>query len=101
MTLDETNKMCATKATEWEERSKTRELELEAIAQAIKILSKVGGVRTEAPGNPVPPPSPLESEGAASGESLSFLQLSGTNPKMKAVTFLRSQAKVLHSKALE
>jgi predicted S18 family serine protease len=59
-TLAETHKECAIKTSEWEERSETRAKEIEAIAMAVKILSEVGGVRTEAPDNPVPPPSPLE-----------------------------------------
>merc|ERR1719261_728061 len=36
---------CATKATEWEARSATRAGEIEAMAVAIKILSKVTNVR--------------------------------------------------------
>merc|ERR1719387_1083500 len=99
MTYDETQKMCAMKATEWAERSKTREQELAAIAQAIKILAKVGGVRTEAPDNPVPPPSPLATESDAPVEepaAASFLQLSGVNPRMKVVNFLRSKAQIMH-----
>merc|ERR550514_26962 len=36
---------CTTKATEWEERSKTRAGEIEAMAVAIKILSKVTHTR--------------------------------------------------------
>jgi len=93
-TLEETQKSCAMKATEWTERSEMRSKELEAMAAAIKILAKVGGVRTEPPSNPVPPPSPLEAE-----EPASFLQV--VDPKMKAVLFLRSKARVMHSKALE
>jgi len=93
-TLEETQKSCAMKATEWAERSEMRAKELEAMAAAIKILAKVGGVRTEPPSNPVPPPSPLEAEAPAS-----FLQV--VDPKMKAVTFLRAKARVMHSKALE
>jgi methyl-accepting chemotaxis protein len=63
-------------------------------------MSKATGVRTEAPGNPVPPPSPVAAEE-------SFLQMLKSNPKpdlskkMKAVELLRKAAKELHSKALE
>merc|ERR1719235_2053804 len=57
----------------------------------MKILSKSTGVRTEAPGNPIPPASPVK-----------FLQVSQANdPKMKAVALLREAAKDAHSKALE
>merc|ERR1719375_1428816 len=90
-TLAETMKACAIKAAEWAERSKVREMELKAMHTAIEILSKVSGVRTEAPGNPVPPPSPV-----------SFLQESrGTDPKVRAVNLLRAEARVMHSRALE
>jgi len=81
---------CNVKKTEWDERSKTRSLEIEAMDQAAKILAKSAGVRTEAPGNPVPPPSPAV-----------FLQLSGSDPKMKAVVLLRETAKAAHSNALD
>jgi hypothetical protein len=94
--LDDTDKKCAAKASEWEERGKTRELELEAMKQAIKILSDVSGVRTEAPENPVPPPSPLEA---------SFVQLSASSGKpdarTRAVQLLLSAAKDTKSKDLE
>lgn len=87
-TLEATTKQCATGAREWDERSKTRAGEVEAMTQAIKILAKVSGVRTEAPSNPVPPTSPV-----------SLLQVS--NPKNDAVNLLRTTAKTVHSKALE
>merc|ERR1719272_2388098 len=62
------------------------------MAVAIKILSKATGLRTEAPSNPVPPPSPLNA-------AASFLQV--VDPKMKAVNLLRAEARVAHSKQLE
>jgi len=90
-TLGETEKSCRLKTGEWNERSKTREQEIEAINMAVKILAKVGGVRTEASDNAGPPPSPV-----------AFLQTSEvSNPRMKAVELLRSTAKVTHAKALE
>jgi len=92
-TLEETQKSCAVKASEWAERSDTREKEMEAMKVAIKILAKVTGVRTEAPGNPVPPPSPLKAEG-------DFLQLAASDPKMRAVDLLRTAAKASHSQAM-
>merc|ERR1719152_312565 len=61
--------------------------------QAKKILSKSTGVRTEAPGNPIPPASPVK-----------FLQLSqvvSSDPKLKAVALLKEAAKDAHSRALE
>merc|ERR1719460_1072524 len=62
----------------------------------MKILSKSTGVRNEVPGNPVPPPNPVEAE-------TSFLQLmkSSTDPKMRAVVLIRQTAKEENSKALE
>jgi peptidoglycan hydrolase CwlO-like protein len=91
-TLDATKKSCSVKSSEWEERSTIRTNEIEAIHQAVKILAKVGDVRTEAPDNAGAPPSPV-----------SFIQLDGSSndPKMKAVVYLRQQAKVLHAKALD
>jgi hypothetical protein len=90
-TLEETEKSCAMKSQEWAARSKVRTGEIEAMAIAIKILSKVTGVRTEAPSNPVPPPSPAM-----------FLQLQAVtmNPRQKAVNLLREKARTTHSKAL-
>merc|ERR1740117_672049 len=90
--LDDTEDSCRTKTSEWDERSKTRSLEIEAMDQAMKILSKTTGVRTEAPGNPIPPASPV-----------AFVQISQStsDPKMKAVALLRAAATNLHSKALE
>merc|ERR1719498_2215725 len=82
-TLKGTEEACQTKTEEWETRSKTRSLEIEAMDQAMKILAKSAGVRTEAPGNPVPPPSPA-----------AFLQLriASNDPKMKAVALLKEAA---------
>merc|ERR1719235_179105 len=57
----------------------------------MKILSKSTGVRTEAPGNPIPPASPVK-----------FLQVSQANdPKMKAVALLKQAAKDANSRSLE
>jgi DNA repair exonuclease SbcCD ATPase subunit len=93
--LSDTQDACRIKTSEWNERSKTRELEIEAMDQAVKILAKSAGVRTEEPGNPVPPPSPVK-----------FLQVSqmrgsDTDPKMKAVVLLKEAAQSAHSRALE
>eukprot|EP00408_Alexandrium_pacificum_P053582 CAMPEP_0171255518 /NCGR_PEP_ID=MMETSP0790-20130122/52810_1 /TAXON_ID=2925 /ORGANISM="Alexandrium catenella, Strain OF101" /LENGTH=565 /DNA_ID=CAMNT_0011723477 /DNA_START=145 /DNA_END=1838 /DNA_ORIENTATION=- len=89
-TLAQTTKACAVKRSEWAQRSETRAKELEAMKAAIDILSKATGVRTEAPQNPVPPPSPV-----------SLLELGSADPKMKAVELLRASAQATHSHALE
>jgi hypothetical protein len=93
-TLKATGESCSTKKSEWEARSKTRSGEIEAIETAVTILGKATGVRTAAPGNPIPPASPVK-----------FLQVlslgSGGDPKMKAVALLRAAATDAHSKALE
>merc|ERR1740116_402269 len=65
---------------------------MEAMKVAIKILAKVTGVRTEAPGNPVPPPSPVK------GDAL--MQLAASDPKMRAVELLRTAAEASHSQAM-
>jgi hypothetical protein len=92
--LEDTEDNCATRKSEWETRTETRKLEIAAMDEAVKILAKSSGVRTEAPGNPVPPPSPTD-----------FLQIkhvtSASDPKMKAVALLREAAKSAHSRALE
>jgi len=60
------------------------------MSAAIEILAKASGVRTEAPGNPIPP-APVD-----------FLQVeSESNPKLSAVAVLREVAKKTHSRALE
>jgi hypothetical protein len=89
-----TQKECTDKQNEWDERSKTRSLEIEAMDMAVKILAKATGVRSEAPSNPMPPVSPV------------LLQLSRPASihnarKAKAVALIRSAGKKAHSKALE
>merc|ERR1719316_641150 len=89
--LDDTKKSCRIKTNEWNERSNTRKMEIEAMNQAKKILSKSTGVRTEAPGNPIPPASPVK-----------FLQISenpSDSPQMKAVALIRATATEMHSRA--
>jgi len=87
-TLSDTKKACTVKSQEWADRSKVRKSELEAIDAAIKILSKVTGVSTKAPENPVPPTSPV-----------SFLQV--TDPRTKALNMLRQAARTKHSRNLQ
>jgi len=93
--LADTTDSCRIKTSEWETRSKTRSLEIEAMDQAMKILSKSTGLRTAAPGNPVPPPSPVK--------FLQLLQARGSvnDPKMRAVALLREAAKNANSRALD
>jgi len=89
-TLHETDQMCTTKAMEFQQRTKTREGEIEAMKQAIKILKKVTGVRTEAPS--------FEQSG------LLFLQTSlgikGTDPAAKALNALLERTQGRNFKAL-
>merc|ERR1719491_117214 len=93
--LSDTEKSCRVKTSEWEERSNTRKLEVEAMDQAVKILAKSSGVRTEAPGNPIPPASPVK--------FLQIRQVRGSvdDPKMKAVALLKEAAQDTHSRALK
>jgi len=89
--LSDTEGSCQTKKQEWEARSEVRTNEIAAMDTAMKILSKATGIRTAAPGNPVPPPSPTK-----------FLQIDiVSNPKMAAVQVLREAAQSTHSRALE
>jgi hypothetical protein len=90
--LADVEEECQTKKNEYEERLKTRQMELDAMDAAVKILSKATGVESEPPENPIPPASPV-----------SFLQTSpGKNSKkMAAVAMLREAAKTTHSRALE
>merc|ERR1719379_1448656 len=95
---------CKTKKAEWDERSKVRSGELEAMAMAKKILSKVTGVR-----NPdtheIPTKSLLESttrvEQDISNAEAGFSFLQVADPKVRAVNLLRKTATALHNKALE
>merc|ERR1711959_873705 len=75
-------------------------------------MAEVSGVRTEAPGNPIPPASPVTKDGGWTGDreldgallqvSPNFLQVgSQGNPKMSAVLVLHEAAEVTHSRALE
>jgi len=90
--LSSTKQSCLTKRDEWEKRSQTRELELEAMQMAVKILAKVTGVRHKRPENARLNDSPVK-----------FLQLAaaGADPKMRAVTLLKETAKTVHSRGLE
>merc|ERR1712139_646547 len=112
--LRDTKEECSIKRREWEDRSEVRENEIKAIDTAISIMAKVTGVRTEAPGNPIPPASPVSDperwdHPGSSIASRLFLQVSPDflqvesqgNPKMSAVLVLHEAAEVTHSRALE
>jgi hypothetical protein len=92
-TLEETKNGCLTKKEEWESRSETRSLELEAMRTAIKILAKVVGVRTGKPKNKF------------YISAVDFLEVmhqeTGVDLKARAVNLLKKTAIVAHSRALE
>jgi len=106
-TLEQTDKECKTVTGEWEERSGIREGEIKAMGMAIKILSKVTGVRNpdthEIPKKALMEATAHVEQDTASYEArmagLSFLQLE--DPKTKAVNLLKKAASVAHSKALQ
>jgi len=93
-TLSDTTAGCQMKKQEWDERSKTRENELKAMEVAQSILAKVTGVRTEAPGNPIPPAAPVEAPPAEEAPA-SFLQV--VDPRVQALNLLKSKAKKMKS----
>merc|ERR550514_2645529 len=101
--LESTDSDCKTKTGEFEERTKVRSNELEAMAMAKKILAKVTGVR-----NPdeheIPTKALLEStarveqDTADYASTVSFLQVD--DPKVKAAALLRKAASAANNKAL-
>merc|ERR1719213_1421497 len=105
-TLEQTDKECKTVTGEWEERSAVREGEIKAMNMAVKILSKVTGVRNpdehEIPKKALMEATSRVDQDTASYEAkmagISFLQLD--DPKTKAVNLLKKAASVAHSKAL-
>merc|ERR1719386_318299 len=105
--LEQTDKECKTTTGEWEERSGIREGEIKAMDMAVKILSKVTGVRNpdehEIPAKALLEATAHVDQDTASYEAkmagISFLQLE--DPKTKAVNLLRKAATQAHSKALQ
>jgi len=91
---EDTRKACMLKETQWEERSRIRKEELEAMDAAVEILSKATGVRTEAPSNPILPPAPHT-------EQSGLLLQVARDPKQAAVSLLRAAARQAHSRSLE
>merc|ERR1719301_303788 len=89
--MDATDQECKTVNGEWEERCAIREGEITAMEMAIKILSKVTGVR-----NPDTHEIPAK--------AASFLQIASTpngSAKAKAVALLRQEGKTHHNGALQ
>jgi len=86
--LSDTEQSCTMKKSEWTERQEIRQRELKAIDAGIGILAQVTGVRTSAPSNPVPPPSPV-----------TFLLQKSEDPRARAVNLLRQEAREVRSRA--
>eukprot|EP00428_Durinskia_dybowskii_P053412 CAMPEP_0170335446 /NCGR_PEP_ID=MMETSP0116_2-20130129/68762_1 /TAXON_ID=400756 /ORGANISM="Durinskia baltica, Strain CSIRO CS-38" /LENGTH=657 /DNA_ID=CAMNT_0010588827 /DNA_START=55 /DNA_END=2022 /DNA_ORIENTATION=+ len=78
-TQDDTRKQCNIRKAEWEERSKVR-----------AGGAGMTGVRTDAPSNPVPPPSPV-----------AFIQVDAPKTVRRALELLRQEARAAKSKVLE
>merc|ERR1719272_256342 len=104
-TLETTEKDCTTMNGQWEQRSAIREGEIKAMDMAIKILTKVTGVRNpdehEIPQKALIAASARVDQDAASYASIravSFLQVE--DPKTKAVNLLKKAATEAHSKGL-
>jgi len=105
-TLEDTQTDCRAKSNEFEARSSTREGEIEAMKMAVKILTKVSGVRNpdshEIPTKSLVQAASMVDQDTASFNSKvappSFLQVN--DPKTKAVSFLRAASKRLQNKAL-
>jgi len=106
-TLEQTDKECKTVTGEWEERSGIREGEIKAMEMAVKILTKVTGVRNpdthEIPAKALMEATSRVDHDTASYEAkmagISFLQLE--DPKTKAINLLKKAATQAHSKALQ
>eukprot|EP00440_Ansanella_granifera_P069287 gb/GFBE01075170.1/.p1 GENE.gb/GFBE01075170.1/~~gb/GFBE01075170.1/.p1 ORF type:complete len:693 (+),score=288.54 gb/GFBE01075170.1/:1-2079(+) len=81
--LDDTNKDCNLKASEWSERKEKRYNEVKAIKAAIEVLDKVTGVRTEVP----------TTQAAGLLASGSKVQPRSTDPVSVAVQLLRERAR--------
>merc|ERR1719281_1829616 len=127
-TLDSTDAECKKNSEAWDQRSKVRAGEIEAMSVAIKILTKVTGVRN--PDEHEIPKKALAVQGThvnfkskfakkqldtalenvledtanfhagTAPTHVSFLQVSSETPKEKAVSMLRQVAKEHHSGAL-
>merc|ERR1719316_1485050 len=119
LTLKDTEEKCTKNEEAWDQRSAVRAGEIEAMGMAIKILSKVSGVR-DPDSHEIPKKALAETNGkvskfadralqnslenivadTADAAGVSFLQLGGEDPKMKAVNLLRQAAKAAHAGSL-
>merc|ERR1719420_2499510 len=94
-TLDSTDQECKMVNKGWDQRAAIRAGEIEAMEMAIKILSKVTGVRN---------PDTHEIPKKASLAQVSFLQISSApagSAKAKAVALLREAGKIAHNGLLQ
>merc|ERR1719316_662088 len=96
-TLDSTDQECKMVNEGWDQRSAIRAGEIEAMEMAVKILSKVTGVR-----NPDTHEIPAKALTQVSN-TVSLLQISADPPgaKAKAVALLREAGKSAHDGALQ
>jgi len=85
--LGDTEQSCAMKKSEWTDRQAIRAREMKAIAAGIDILSKVTGVGTVLPSNPVLPPSPIT------------VLIQNEDPRARAVNLLREEAREVNSRS--
>jgi len=92
-TLDSTDQECKMVNEGWEQRSAIRAGEIEAMEMAIKILSKVTGVR-----NPDTHEIPAK---ALAQVSLMQIASEPTGAKAKAVALLREAGKIAHNGLLQ
>jgi len=113
LTLKDTEEKCTNNEAAWDQRSKVRAGEIEAMAMAIKILTKVSGVR-DPDTHEIPKKALAETTGKVSKfaanalenslenlADVNFLQLTKEDsPKMKAVNLLRQAAKGAHAGSL-
>merc|ERR1719420_902887 len=92
-TLDSTDQECKMVNEGWEQRSAVRSGEIEAMEMAIKILSKVTGVRN-------PDTHEIPKKALA---QVSLLQIASepTGAKAKAVALLREAGKIAHNGLLQ
>mmetsp|Transcript_162594 Transcript_162594/g.312197 ORF Transcript_162594/g.312197 Transcript_162594/m.312197 type:complete len:696 (+) Transcript_162594:77-2164(+) len=95
--LEAVTSACKTKEEEWLKRSQTRTDEITAIKSAIKIMTKVTGVRTTAPANPVPPSPPALLQVVASPKKGNRR----SQAVSRVISLLRATAAAQHSKLLE
>jgi len=92
-TLEQTQSSCATKTSEWKERSKIRDHEIKALEEAQWILSKVIGVQTAPPEVKDLPTSTVDFVQVHS------ISMKADDPRSKAIDLLRKEAQRSRSKS--